>query len=187
MFGRKKPNRLAVILITAILVSQFNVTSYGAETGSSGDSDASVSGPVIHFTVPPRPAESETDEPAYPVATPTPIFTPAFPVYPTNIPAQGPVVIPTPVPTSNPAPATDPSAKPTAAPTQNPAANPTLTPTQAPGAAPTLTPAQTPTTVPAASPTASPTEKPVVKPTPTPNPSKTLSSNKAKELTNKEE
>ena len=79
--GKKKSSRIAVILIAALLISQFNVVSYGAEAGSFGgdryaDEEASVSEPVIHFTVPPKAAEPVPEAPDYHDVFLTPVFTP---------------------------------------------------------------------------------------------------------------
>lgn len=188
MFGRKKPNRIAAILIAAILVTQFNVTSFGAEAGNYAGSGESVSGPVVHFTVPPRSAEPEPEAPVYPTATPIPNFTPVFPTFPTNLPIQTPVVIPTPIPTVNPTPAVNPGKNPTTVPTQNPSAGKTQNPTVQPTAAPTQNPSVNPTAAPTANPTTIPADKQGVKTTPTPVSGVTLSSNnRSQEYLNKEE
>ena len=156
--GKKKSSRIAVILIAALLISQFNVVSYGAETGSFGgdryaDEDGSVSEPVIHFTVPPKAAEPVPEAPDYhdvfstPVFTPTQIPTPfqnvnptpvpSAPVYkdptPTIIPMPGNITEPASDPESEPAAGTEPSPAPTPVVTITPVPTPSPLPADKPG------------------------------------------------------
>ena len=68
--GKKRKSRLAAVLITALLLSQFSVVSYGAEADNTGTDryyydDTSVSGPVIRFTVPPKVAEPVPEIPDF--------------------------------------------------------------------------------------------------------------------------
>lgn len=152
--GKKKSSRIAVILIAALLISQFNVVSYGAETGSFGgdryaDEDGSVSEPVIHFTVPPKAAEPVPEAPDYhdvfstPVFTPTQIPTPFQNVNPTPVPSAPVFKDPTqtigPFPGNSNEPEADPESEPAAGTEPSPAPTPVVT----------ITPIPTPSPLPA--------------------------------------
>ncbi len=153
MFEKNKLRRLAAILVSAIIVSQFNVISYGAEAGHTGDPGSTVSGPVIHFTVPPRIANPEPETPNDTDTFHTQFPKSVFPAAPTYAPIQTPIFDPAPVPTAvpEPTPVTEPFTDPTPDPATETPKTPAAIPSSVPEQNPVVTAAPTPAPAPAES------------------------------------
>ncbi len=146
IFYKGRLKRLAAILISAVFVSQFNVVSYGAQADHADEQDPSVSGPVIHFTVPPKPAEPEPEAPAEEPAPAVPFHNKELQATPTYAPIQTPIFNPVPVVTAIPTPV--PTAEPYTEQAEEQNTNPFVNPTPAPVARPTMIPVINPETLP---------------------------------------